>query len=42
MNKTIDERIEAQLDRLENPLLTEREIELIEKKILLLVMQKQR
>lgn len=40
MSNSIDERIERLLDQLENPALTEAEIDRIEKKILLLVSQK--
>lgn len=35
-NKSIDERIQEQLDRLENPYLTRADIESVEKKIKLL------
>lgn len=42
MERTIDERIERLLDQLENPGLTDGEINRIEKKILVLVAQKNR
>ena len=40
MNEEIDARIERLLDQLENPYLTEADISKIEKKIMVLVAQK--